>query len=92
MISQISPESSESQRLLLRAKVRELLDRRGDERGFNDQELMLTHGRLDSLSVVELISFLESRFHLDLKGYEFDARDFESVDSLLSFISRRRSG
>lgn len=70
---------STSDRTQIRAFVTELLRDHDDHRDFGDDESLVKSGRLDSLSVVKLVSFLEMKFGVDFTRVEFEPDRFDSV-------------
>jgi acyl carrier protein len=72
----------------VRQRVRELLRRRGDAGELRDGDPLLTSARLDSVDVLELVTFLEADFALDFGRRPFDAGDFESVDAIVALVER----
>jgi len=56
---------------------------------FGDNESLLISGRLHSLGVIELISRLEQKYHLDLTRQGFNQYDFDSVESIVELIERK---
>jgi acyl carrier protein len=70
----------------VRAFVGRLLADKGDARAFRDDERLVTGGRLDSVDVISLISYLEQSFAVDFAAQEFDPGIFDSVDSLAGFL------
>jgi len=73
------------------AKIRVFIMRRlqakGDMAPFEDSDVLVTGGRLDSLDVVEMISFLEGEFGLNFSIIGFDRAYVDSVNALMRLIS-----
>jgi acyl carrier protein len=71
-----------------RAKVtdflRDLLLKKDDTESLADSESLFMSGRLDSLSQVELVVFLEQEFGLDFVDIDFDRID--SIDAIGALI------
>lgn len=59
-----------------------------DERFANDESL-LDAGILDSTGVMELVAFLEGRFHLTVADDELVADNLDSVNRLAAFVERK---
>jgi acyl carrier protein len=72
----------------IRRAVTSLLHRRGDAAPFQDADSLIQSGRLESLAVMELVTLLESTVGIDFSLTPFDARDFDSVDSILALVER----
>ena len=59
----------------IRHFIGERLQRKGDAAGFSDSDSLLLSGRVDSLDVVGLVTFLEDAYGLDFSD-GFDQNDF----------------
>jgi acyl carrier protein len=59
--------------------------------GFNmdDDESFLEAGVVDSLGVVELVSFVEETYNIEVPDDDIVPDNFDSVDNLAGYISRR---
>jgi acyl carrier protein len=77
-----------SERVRIRQQLAALLVATGDERPFSDDEPLLMTARLDSVDVIEMVSFLEASFGVDFAARDFDPAIFESVDSIVAFLAR----
>jgi acyl carrier protein len=55
----------------------------------SDDESLVGSGVIDSTGVLELISFLESRFHITFQDAELISENFDSVAKITSCISRK---
>lgn len=77
-------------RLKIRAYVEELLAEHDDRAPFGDAESLVKSGRLDSLAVVNLVSFLESAFAVDFARVEFDPERLDSVVEIEGVIEESR--
>ncbi|MDZ7289577.1 MAG: acyl carrier protein [candidate division KSB1 bacterium] len=56
---------------------------------FNDAESLLTKGVIDSLRMLDMISFLETKFHIKVDEDELMPENFESVDAITRFVEQR---
>jgi acyl carrier protein len=77
-------------RLKTRAFVEQLLGERDDRAPFGDAESLIKSGRLDSLAVVNLVSFLESAFAVDFARVEFDPERLDTVAEIVGVIEESR--
>ena len=77
-------------RLKTRAFVEELLGERDDRAPFGDAESLIKSGRLDSLAVVNLVTFLESAFAVDFARVEFDPERLDTVAEIVGVIEESR--
>jgi len=61
--------------------------------GFNyaDDASLLREGIIDSLGVVELVTFLQSRFGLKVEQSEVRPENFDSVAKLAAYVRRKQS-
>jgi acyl carrier protein len=82
---------SSSDRTQIRLFVTELLRDHDDSNGFTDDESLVKSGRLDSLSVVKLVSFLETKFGVDFTRVEFEPDRFDSVAEIEGVIEEARA-
>ncbi len=53
-----------------------------------DTDSLIASGRIDSLSVLKLISKLEQRLSVDIPPANLQPDDFESVDWIVDTVSR----
>ncbi len=60
---------------------------RGDD--LKDGDSFWELGLMDSTGVLELISYLEERYSISLESGEIVPENLDSVDKLISFISRK---
>lgn len=75
----------------IRRRVKELLEQAGDTRPFTDSESLSVSGRLDSLDVLQLVTFLEEDLSFSAADHGFVQDDFDSVDSIVAMIERAGS-
>lgn len=71
----------------IRSFIGQLLGERDDREPFSDEESLVQSGRLDSLSVVKLVSFLESEFAVDFTRVEFEPERFDSVVEIEGIVA-----
>jgi len=83
---------SATERTQIRAFITELLHDHDDARAFGDDESLVKSGRLDSLSVVKLVSFLEMQFGVDFTRVEFEPDRFDSVAEIEGVILESQAG
>jgi acyl carrier protein len=76
----------------IRAYVERLLGEHDDRAAFGDAESLIKTGRLDSLAVVKLVTFLEVDFAVDFARVEFDPERFDSVTEIAAVIEESRRG
>jgi len=74
----------------IRAFLVELLGEREDHAAFGDTESLVKSGRLDSLAVVHIVTFLESEFAVDFAKVEFDPERLDTVAEIAAVIEESR--
>ena len=79
-------------RVKIRAFVEALLGERDDHGAFGDAESLIKAGRLDSLAVVKLVTFLEAEFAVDFDEVEFDPERFDTVEEIVAMVEESRRG
>jgi len=60
-------------------------------RKLNDNESFLNSGIIDSTGVLELVSFVEETFNIQVKDDELIPENLDSVVQLIQFISNKRN-
>jgi acyl carrier protein len=58
---------------------------------YADDASLLREGIIDSLGVVELVTFLQSRFGVKVEQSEVRPENFDSVARLAAFVRRKQS-
>ncbi|HTF88118.1 MAG TPA: hypothetical protein VK843_06880 [Planctomycetota bacterium] len=76
----------EAAQIEIRAFVGELLARKGEGAALADGERLITSGRLDSIDVLEIVAFLETRYAVDFAARPFDPGDFDTVESIAKLV------
>ena len=71
----------------LRKMVTSLLASKGDTEPFGDEELLLSGGRLESISVIELITYMEEVHGVDFAERGFDPDEFDSIETMLALLA-----
>jgi acyl carrier protein len=59
---------------------------------FTDSDNLLTKGVIDSLRMLDMISFLEEKYHLKIDEEELMPENFESVEAITRFVEQRIKG
>jgi len=57
---------------------------------FEDNESLLNNGVIDSLKMLDLISFIEEKFGVAIDEDEMMPDNFESVDTIVQFLEAKR--
>lgn len=63
---------------------------RRDVVGVADGDSLLEAGIIDSLSMLQLVSFIESRYGLVISEDEMMPENFDTVDAMAAFIASKR--
>jgi acyl carrier protein len=56
-----------------------------------DSTPLRTSGILDSMATLRLVSFIEERYGIEVEAHEASVENFDSLDSIASFIEGKRS-
>ncbi|HYO11123.1 MAG TPA: acyl carrier protein [Tepidisphaeraceae bacterium] len=77
-----------------REKVREyvtkiLKENKDDIQPFADGESLVLSGRLSSLDVVDVLTFLEGEFGYEIDPNDFDQAKFDTVDSIVGMLEQQ---
>jgi acyl carrier protein len=80
----------------MRDKVRDyvtkvLRENKDDTDAVQDSDSLVLSGRLSSLDVVDVLTFLEGEFGFEMDPNEFDQAKFDSVDSIVSLLEKQPS-
>jgi acyl carrier protein len=68
----------------VRARISLLLD---DNKSFTDTDPLVSSGRLNSLKIIELASWIETNYSVDFSKKAFNVYDFENVLTIVNFIN-----
>lgn len=74
----------------LRAFLASLLQARADHAPFAADESLVISGRLDSIDVLQIVNFLESRFGVDFSRRGLDPAEVSSVSGLQVLLAEHR--
>jgi acyl carrier protein len=62
-----------------------------DPAGLRDEVSLLDSGVVDSTGVLEVISFLESTYHLTVEESEMVPDNLDSIRSISEYVERKRA-
>ena len=62
------------------------------QRRIGDDDSFLESGIIDSLGILELVSFVEKEFEITVSDEELLPENFESFRCLIAFVERKRDG
>jgi acyl carrier protein len=71
----------------VRAYVKKMLaENKDDTAPVADGESLILSGRLSSLDVVDVLTFLEGKFDFQMDPNDFDQSKFDSIDSIVGML------
>ena len=77
-------------RRTIREKVIELAGRRGvDASNLHDTELIPESGALDSVGILELITWFEMTFNVTIAQDDLTVENFGTIEAMASYLQRR---
>jgi len=59
---------------------------------YNNDASFLKEGIIDSMGVMELVTFVSDTFGIQVEPYEVLPENFDSVNKLAAFIRRKKAG
>lgn len=72
----------------MRNYVTQRLRMRGDVALLNDEDLLFTSGRLDSLDAIEIIMSIETDYGINFSEINFDLTLLDSIAAMTDLIDR----
>lgn len=63
-----------------------------DEKAVGDHESLIKKGIVDSTGILELITHLEDTFAISVAEEEMVPANFESIDAMAAFLTRKLPG
>ncbi len=88
-MTQSSFDLSDTRRAI-RAKVIELAGRRGvDASNLQDTELIPESGALDSVGILELITWFEMTFDVTIAQNDLTVENFGTIEAMASYLQRQ---
>ena len=76
---------------LERKEIRDFL-KKMDNRIMNvkDDDSLLTTGIIDSIKMVELLTFIEDNYKITVDDDELSPENFETISSIIGFLEQKR--
>jgi acyl carrier protein len=71
----------------IRDYLTETLKNQGDKQPLTDNDSLFVSGRLDSVSMMMLVVYLEDEFAVNFKAADFEVSLIDSVDAIASLIA-----
>lgn len=56
----------------------------------DDQTSLLEGGIIDSLGILDLVSYLETEFSIQIDDEDFDPNNFQNVDQIAKFVAGKK--
>jgi acyl carrier protein len=72
----------------LRNCVTQRLAMHGDLGPLDDEDLLFTSGRLDSLDAIEIIMFVETNYGINFSAINFDLTLLDSITAMADLVER----
>jgi acyl carrier protein len=61
----------------------------GSDQKLSDEDSLLDAGVIDSTGAMELVSFLETEFSLDVNDHDLVPENLDSVAAMAAFVTRK---
>jgi acyl carrier protein len=71
----------------IRQFITSLLEMKGERTDVSDTESLVTAGLLDSLDVMQTVTFLEEEFGVDFTVRPFNPDDFDKIESIRRLVT-----
>ena len=72
----------------MRNYVMQRLRMKGDGAPLDDEDLLFSSGRLDSLDAVEIVMCMETEYGINFSEINFDLTLLDSIDAIAGLIDR----
>jgi acyl carrier protein len=60
------------------------------ERHIGDDDSLVISGRMNSIKVIELATWLEEKFNIEFDAHTFHVKDFDSVNDVFRLVKSRQ--
>jgi acyl carrier protein len=74
----------------IRQFLRELLPD-GQSVDLLDDTPLRTSGTMDSMTMLQLVSFMEEKFGIQVQSYETGVENFDTIQAMAAFIERKQA-
>lgn len=64
----------------------------GEEKGLRDEHSFLATGIVDSTGILELVSFVEESYQIQVADDELIPENFDSINRIAAYVQRKLSG
>jgi acyl carrier protein len=76
----------------IRTYVQKVLkENKDDTAPVGDADSLVTSGRLSSLDIVDVLTFLEGTFNFEMDPNDFDQARFDTVDSIVQMLEKQHA-
>lgn len=76
----------------VRSYVQKVLkENKDDTEAFSDTDSLVMSGRLSSLDIVDVLTFLEGEFGFEMDPNDFDQAKFDSVDAIVQMLEKQHA-
>jgi acyl carrier protein len=75
---------------LIRQFVMRKIAGKNERMSINDKDDIITAGIIDSLGIMQLVAFIEETFSIEIKDEDIVPDNFESIETISSFIEKTR--
>ena len=62
------------------------------KRALKDQDALLESGIVDSLGVLDVVSFIESEFQVKVDDDDLLPENFQNIECMTAYVERKRNG
>ena len=73
----------------MRSHVLQRLRMKGDGAALNDDDLLFSSGRLDSLDAIEIIMSIETDYGINFSEINFDLTQLDSINAIAALVDGR---
>ena len=63
----------------------------GSDDGFKDDASLLEEGIIDSTGVLELVTYIEEEYSIDVDDEELIPENLDSIDNIVAYLERKIS-
>lgn len=61
-------------------------------RSIGESDSLIESGIIDSMGVLDVVTFLESRFNLTVDDEDLVPENFQSIGQMAAFVAKKRNG
>lgn len=76
----------------MRKVILEILQKIREDAEFENSENFIEDGFLDSFEIVDLVSELEDRFLVEIRGTDIIPENFTNLDTIAALVEKYRKG